>query len=147
MEASRTPERLLVVEQQADAPAGVLGEWAARRSIAIDVVRPRAGEGLPRASGLEAVAVLGSDASVRGTPEGWVADEVAWLRDVVAAGVPVLGLCFGAQALAAAMGGRVTRWRSSAPACRRARTPAPSRWYAISGSCASPGVMPRRRSG
>ena len=109
MEALRTPERLLVVEQQGDAPAGVLGEWAAARGIEVDVVRPRSGEELPAPARLQAVAVLGSDASVHATREPWVAREVDWLRDVVAAGVPVLGLCFGAQALAAAMGGEVAR--------------------------------------
>jgi GMP synthase-like glutamine amidotransferase len=37
----------------------------------------------------------------------WVADELAWLRHADEAGVPVLGICFGGQALAAALGGRV----------------------------------------
>src|SRR3954470_9169791 len=102
MEASVAFRRLLVVEQQADAPSGVLGEWADARSIDVDVVRPRAGEELPPPDALQAVAVLGSDASVHATDEAWVHGEVAWLRDVVDDGVPVLGLCFGAQALAAA---------------------------------------------
>jgi GMP synthase (glutamine-hydrolysing) len=39
----------------------------------------------------------------------WLADEVAWLRGVVAAGTPVLGVCLGAQLLARACGERV--WR------------------------------------
>ena len=103
------PGRLLVVEQQPDAPPGLLGEWAAERGIAMDVVRPAAGEALPPAADLEAVAVLGADASVHAGDEAWIGEEVAWLRDVVAARVPVLGLCFGAQALAAAMGATVAR--------------------------------------
>ena len=37
----------------------------------------------------------------------WISGELDWLRRLDAAGVPVLGICFGAQALAAAFGGEV----------------------------------------
>jgi GMP synthase-like glutamine amidotransferase len=40
---------------------------------------------------------------------GWVAGELALLRRAHEAGVPVLGICFGGQALAAALGGSVGR--------------------------------------
>ena len=43
------------------------------------------------------------------TPDAWIAAEVAFLRAAHDAGVPVLGLCFGGQALAAALGGEVQR--------------------------------------
>jgi GMP synthase-like glutamine amidotransferase len=39
--------------------------------------------------------------------ESWIHDELDFLRRADAAGVPVLGVCFGAQALSAAHGGRV----------------------------------------
>jgi GMP synthase-like glutamine amidotransferase len=52
---------------------------------------------------------LGSERSVHASPDGWIAREVAFLREAHEAGVPVLGICFGAQALAAALGGAVAR--------------------------------------
>jgi GMP synthase-like glutamine amidotransferase len=52
------------------------------------------------------VVVLGAVSSVN-DPDGWIAEELAWLRTAEQAGVPVLGICFGAQALCAALGGRV----------------------------------------
>jgi GMP synthase (glutamine-hydrolysing) len=39
--------------------------------------------------------------------EPWLEPELALLRSCVEAGVPVFGICFGAQMLAAALGGRV----------------------------------------
>ena len=52
------------------------------------------------------VVVLGAVSSVN-DPDAWIAEELAWLGRVVQAGLPVLGICFGAQALCVAAGGRV----------------------------------------
>ena len=38
----------------------------------------------------------------------WVGDEIAFARSAVSLGVPVLGICFGGQLLAAALGGSVS---------------------------------------
>jgi GMP synthase-like glutamine amidotransferase len=56
-----------------------------------------------------AIVALGSDRSVHASPDPWIAAQVRFLRDAHDAGVPVLGLCFGGQALAAALGATVTR--------------------------------------
>ena len=50
--------------------------------------------------------MIGAVSSVN-DPDPWIAAELAWLRAADQAGVPVLGICFGAQALCAALGGRV----------------------------------------
>jgi GMP synthase (glutamine-hydrolysing) len=39
----------------------------------------------------------------------WLADETAWLADLVAHGTPVLGVCLGVQLLARALGSRIER--------------------------------------
>jgi GMP synthase-like glutamine amidotransferase len=64
---------------------------------------------LPAARDADHVVVLGAVPSVYddGPAHAWIADELAWLRRADKAGVPVFGICFGAQALCAALGGRV----------------------------------------
>lgn len=99
--------RILVVEQQPDAPAGLVGEWARERGAELQVVRAPELETWPDVGGFDAVVALGSEASVHASTEPWVAAEVDYLRRVHEVGVPVLGICFGGQALAAALGGTV----------------------------------------
>jgi GMP synthase-like glutamine amidotransferase len=100
---------IVVVEQQPDAPAGLVGEWAAARGHDDRVVRVHASDAWPAAGEVERAVVLGSDRSVHDDPPEWVAQEIGWLRALVEAERPVLGLCFGGQALAAALGGEVRR--------------------------------------
>jgi GMP synthase-like glutamine amidotransferase len=61
---------------------------------------------LPALDGVDHVLVLGAESSVNDS-HSWIAAEQAWLRTADEAGVPVFGICFGAQALCAAFGGRV----------------------------------------
>jgi GMP synthase-like glutamine amidotransferase len=100
---------IVVVEHQPDAPAGLLADWAAERGHGVEVVRVHAGDPWPAAGDVQRAAVLGSDQSVHADPPAWLGEELDWIRGLVAAERPVLGLCFGAQALAAAMGGEVRR--------------------------------------
>jgi GMP synthase-like glutamine amidotransferase len=98
-----------VVEQQPDAPAGLLEEWARARAARVDVVRPDAVAQWPDPRAATAVVALGSDRSVHASDDPWIASELDYLRAAHGAGVPVFGICFGAQALAKALGGTVSR--------------------------------------
>jgi GMP synthase (glutamine-hydrolysing) len=71
-------------------------------------VRSRELQTWPNPREANAVVALGSDRSVHASPDPWIAAQLAFLRAAHDAGVPVLGICFGAQALAAALGGRVS---------------------------------------
>ncbi|MDA0160524.1 gamma-glutamyl-gamma-aminobutyrate hydrolase family protein [Solirubrobacter ginsenosidimutans] len=99
----------IVLQTQADAPAGRLADWAARRQITLQVVRTDLGEPYPDPRDPDFVVALGSGATAAGGGPDWVEEEIEWLRAADAAALPILGICFGAQALAAALGGCVRR--------------------------------------
>src|SRR5688572_19850522 len=63
-------------------------------------------EPLPELASLAGLVVTGSPRSVADR-EPWVLSGERYLAEAVAAGVPLLGVCFGHQMLAQALGGRV----------------------------------------
>lgn len=95
----------LILQHGDDGPPARLAEWLRARELPF-VVHPAWRRALPDPDDYAFVASLGSDRSA-GDTTGWVPDEIAWLREAVAADVPVLGLCFGGQALSAALGGGI----------------------------------------
>lgn len=100
---------VLVLQTQDNCPPGLLGDWALSRGLALDVLRVDRWSELPDPSEYECAIALGSYTSLAGPWADWVAREVEWIRQADAAGVPVFGICFGAQALAVALGGAVRR--------------------------------------
>jgi len=71
---------------------------------------PYRGDPLPAPADLDGAIVFGAEQSVLDLARDPVMEaEAAWLDAVVARGIPVLGICFGAQLMARALGGSVER--------------------------------------
>jgi GMP synthase-like glutamine amidotransferase len=98
----------VVLHNEDVAPAALLGDWLGERGLPHTTVRAweQRMPDDPREYGW--VVALGASDSATQT-EGWVPDEIDFLRRAVDADVPVLGICFGGQALAVALGGRISR--------------------------------------
>jgi GMP synthase-like glutamine amidotransferase len=84
-----------------------VGEWASARGDRVDVLRAPELEQWPDPRSVDAIVALGSDRSVHASTDPWIAPQLDFLRAAHGARVPVLGICFGGQALAAALGGTV----------------------------------------
>lgn len=95
----------LILMHGDDGPPTRFGDWLRDRGLPFLVHRAWQ-DPLPDPREYAFVASLGSEHSVT-ERDGWVPDEVALLAEAVDADVPVLGLCFGGQALSAALGGGV----------------------------------------
>ena len=108
--------RALALHHDVNSTLGLLGPILAARGI--DVVehtvcaqldQPHSAGPLPTLAAIDLFILMGSRWSVyEAGIEEWIHDELELIRSADATGVPVLGLCFGGQALAAALGGQVT---------------------------------------
>lgn len=83
----------------------VLAGTAMQRENVI-IVDPRRGEALPALDRISGAILTGSHATVT-EHAGWSEQAADWLRRAVLKGLPILGICYGHQLLAYALGGEV----------------------------------------
>jgi GMP synthase-like glutamine amidotransferase len=100
--------RVIVVRHHAIDDAGFIADAFRARGAELVVHQFPKDDPLPALDGVDHIVVLGAAWSVyEERISGWIGAELDWLRAADAAGIPVLGICFGAQALTAALGGEV----------------------------------------
>jgi len=97
---------LSVVRHIADADLDWITELAHQRELDVRTISPYAGERFPAPDTVEAAVVLGGPMSaVDASAHPFLALERDWIRALVEARTPVLGICLGSQLLADALGG------------------------------------------
>jgi len=112
--------RVLFIQQDHVSPTGPVGEAFAEAGY--DVAEfgvvpasrfhdPSVTVAFPDPLAFDAIVPMGAAWSVydRDRIGTWIDDEPGFLRRAHDAGVPVLGICFGGQALAAALGGKIIK--------------------------------------
>lgn len=103
--------RGLVIKPHRLSNPGTIGEYA--EGLGAKLVHHVAGEdpAIPRLNGFDFVLAMGSPHSVYGEEVGtWIGTLIQRIREAVDRGMPFLGVCFGAQAFAEALGGKV--WKA-----------------------------------
>lgn len=87
---------------------GSIGPWLAARGAQVAFTRFYQSEALPGLDGIDLVIAMGGPMSVNDEEAyAWLKSEKAFIREAVRRGLPVLGVCLGAQLLASALGARV----------------------------------------
>jgi GMP synthase-like glutamine amidotransferase len=98
--------RVVVLRHHDVDSGGLIAEAFEARGASIQVCTPPVEGQLPALDGIDHIVVLGAVSSVN-DPDPWIAAELDWLREADRRGVPILGICFGGQALCVVAGGRV----------------------------------------
>jgi GMP synthase-like glutamine amidotransferase len=112
--------RALFVQQDHVSPVGPVGERFAARGYDVEeflvvppesFAEPGVEVSFPDPLDYDVLVPMGAPWSVydEATIGAWVLEEIGVLRRAHDAGVPILGICFGGQALATALGGTVER--------------------------------------
>ncbi len=100
---------VLIRQHEKMAPPGLLVEWLRERGIPFEVHSSWLGAATPELLNYLFVASLGSPYGPNDTHERAVVEELRLIEAAVEGGLPVLGLCFGGEALSAVLGGSVER--------------------------------------
>ena len=89
---------------------GAIATWLHERGFRVTRTAFYAREPLPMPSEIDLLIVLGGPMSVHDESSvGWLSVEKVFVRAVIDAGKPVLGICLGAQIIAEVLGGNVRR--------------------------------------
>ncbi|HEY8965515.1 MAG TPA: type 1 glutamine amidotransferase [Candidatus Methylacidiphilales bacterium] len=94
-----------------ETPAGI-ASWIAARGHELELVPLHAGAALPAPGAHDALVVMGGPMNIyqyRDYP--WLQGEARFLEKALAAGVPTVGICLGAQLIADVAGARVVQNR------------------------------------
>ncbi len=102
--------RALVVTHTESEDPGHLATWLPAEGLGLEVVAPWRGDALPASlDGFAALVVMGGPQQAYDDSLSWKDGTLSLLRAAVEAALPTFGVCLGAQLLAEATGGRVTR--------------------------------------
>ena len=101
--------RALLIRHHREDNPGLIGDAFRSRGFQVDVAMMDEESSTPSLEGVEVLVILGSKSAVYDplVEEAWFGRELSLMRDAAAKQIPMLGICFGAQALCRFHGGVV----------------------------------------
>jgi GMP synthase (glutamine-hydrolysing) len=100
--------RIHSLEHQAAEGPAKIADWAAARGYTVNRTALYADEPVPAIEDFDVLVVMGGSMNIyQHRDHPWLVAEKAFLRKVIDAGKPILGICLGAQLLADVLGGKV----------------------------------------
>jgi GMP synthase-like glutamine amidotransferase len=101
--------KALIVQHEEPTPPGLLREWLDERNADVDILRIDLEESIPDPRDYQLIASLGSEFAAFDDSVQFVHRESDLIKQAAANDVPFLGLCFGGQLMARALGGKSFR--------------------------------------
>lgn len=84
---------------------GIIDTWARENKHHMDFTRLYENDSLPEAAEVDLLVIMGGPMNVFDFHiHPWMQDEIEWIKDYIQTGKPVIGICLGAQLIAAALG-------------------------------------------
>lgn len=100
--------RINVLQHAADEGPGAIATWAQIHQAVTYTYHPAIYDILPRAEQTDLLVLMGG--SVSPTDKlGWIAEERALIKQMLATGKPILGICFGAEQIVETLSGHVDK--------------------------------------
>jgi GMP synthase-like glutamine amidotransferase len=117
-----SPLRALVVQHEKSTPGGYVDDWLVRRGAVQDTLHIYSDARDVSPGDYDLIVTLGSASAAYDEAVPWLDRELRLLRSAADGDVPVLGICFGGQILARALGGRAFRNQRAEIGWRRIRS-------------------------
>lgn len=84
---------------------GIILDWIDQENHSLQFTRFYENDPLPDSSGIDMLVIMGGPMNVFDFHiHPWMQEEIDWVTDFINSGKPVLGICLGAQIIAAALG-------------------------------------------